>query len=166
MSEYITIPLSKTGKHAGKYEVIVSIEDADLADLNWNVMLSDNTHYAQRRTTRKSIILMHRAVLERKIGRPLKKGEIPDHINSDGWDNRRENLRIATHSQNMANMKNQKNKSGYRGVYFHELSGLWRAEFSFEKKRYYIGYFKTREEAYEARNEKARELHKEYGKYE
>lgn len=80
MSDYITIPLSKTGKHAGLYEAIVSSEDTDLVQLNWNVQISVKslTKYASRsyKTNGKSMnIPLHRMIMERKLDRPLEKGE-------------------------------------------------------------------------------------------
>jgi hypothetical protein len=68
-----------------------------------------------------------------------------DHINRNRSDNRFANLRLANRSQNLVNSKTYTNNtSGFRGVSFHRASGLWKAVAC----DHYLGYFKTKEEAY------------------
>jgi hypothetical protein len=69
-----------------------------------------------------------------------------DHINGDKQDNRWVNLRLASKSQNMANVPWKGNQSGFKGVTLHKQSGLWMARC---RKRFF-GYFRTAEEASEA----------------
>jgi len=57
-------------------------------------------------------ILMHRLIM----GLERKDGKIIDHINGDGLDNRKANLRIATNQQNVGNMKKWRGKHRYKGV--------------------------------------------------
>lgn len=65
-----------------------------------------------------------------------------DHINGDGTDNRRNNLRIATPSQNMANTgKHSHNKSGYKGVSKRKDRDKWRAQITKDRKVYWLGDF-------------------------
>jgi HNH endonuclease/AP2 domain len=89
------------------------------------------------------------------------KGKVVDHINGNGLDNRRENLRICTHVENMNNMhkKNCGKYSDFRGVSFHKPSNLWVSNIQVNNKRIHVGYFKTEEEAIEA-TKKAREIYK------
>lgn len=72
-------------------------------------------------------------------------GELPkqiDHINRNGLDNRIENLRIATNSQNMMNRKKFKNNSsGVTGVSWHKNQDKWFVYVDANKKRKNIGYF-------------------------
>lgn len=85
-----------------------------------------------------------------------------DHINRNGLDNREENLRWATRSQNMANgTKLKVNTSGYRGVskYLRSKSNPWRAYCTKNKKVRHIGYFSTAEEAAKAYDKVAKEVH-------
>jgi len=86
-----------------------------------------------------------------------------DHINGDKSDNRIENLRDATHCQNMMNIgKRSLNRSGYKGVSFHKKSNKWIAQIKQNKKHFYLGLFENPKEAYEAYCSKASELHGKY----
>jgi hypothetical protein len=86
-----------------------------------------------------------------------------DHVNENGTDNRRCNLRPATRSQNAANRgKPSNNTSGYKGVVRDKKR--WRAEIRRTDKAYHIGCFDTPEEAAMAYDIKARELFGEYAK--
>ncbi|EHM45250.1 HNH endonuclease [Escherichia coli] len=84
---------------------------------------------------------------------------ILDHINRVRTDNRIENLRKATHSQNMQNRKMQSNnKSGFRGVSWDERYGKWRARIKVSGKIISLGYHPTAEKASIA-FEQARKIH-------
>ena len=104
---------------------------------------------------------MHRVVLQRVVGRPLTRDDIVDHINHNGLDNRRPNLRLATRSQNAANLgPYANNTSGYKGVDFNR--GKWRARIREGGVRYFLGYFETAEDAARAYDTKAHELFGEF----
>jgi HNH endonuclease/AP2 domain len=63
-----------------------------------------------------------------------------DHISGDQADNRIENLREATASQNLANARKDKdNTSGYKGVYYEPATGKWRAQIMVEGKQIRLG---------------------------
>lgn len=71
-----------------------------------------------------------------------------DHINGDGLDNTRANLRPATKAQNNANsVIHSHNTSGYKGVSLHLATGLWRAYVGGSRDREWLGYFRSPEEA-------------------
>jgi hypothetical protein len=90
-------------------------------------------------------------------------GEIIDHINHDTLDNRRQNLRKCTGTQNKTNSKiYRNNKSGFKGVHWHKRDGTWGASIGYNGKQIHIGYFATLEEAARAYNETARQLHGEF----
>jgi hypothetical protein len=91
-----------------------------------------------------------------------KKGIVVTHINGDGLDNRKQNLRLCSMSQakSMQKGKMSNNRSGYRGV---SDSGpaykkKWRAELNYNGKRYRLGNFYDKEEAARAYDKKAYEL--------
>lgn len=90
-----------------------------------------STGYARRRVRKcekESSRLMHRVILNAPPGMEV------DHINGDGLDNRRCNLRLATPSQNTANCKRPiTNKTGFRGVYPHRAK--YRAKLSVSGRR-------------------------------
>lgn len=174
MSDYTTIPLSKTGKHKDKYRAVVSDEDKDLAELNWSVHIRENgkRHYAIRALysngKKFADVLLHRVILERMIA-PLKleKCEDVDHIDGNGLNNARSNLRLATRSQNQANRGMSKNnKSGYKGVCYDKKGNKWTASIGHKGKRYAIGRYNTPEEAHEAYKAKAKELFGEFSRFE
>jgi len=107
----------------------------------------------RRRTTLK----MHRLVVD------TPKGMSTDHINGDGLDNRKQNLRICTHAENQRNRGPQKNnKSGFKGVYWQKNRKTWYARIQHNKKLLYLGCFKDKKEAAKAYDRKAIELHGEF----
>lgn len=77
-----------------------------------------------------------------------RSGFTIDHVNRNPLDNRRENLRWATRSQNMAN-RGMPNKSGFRGIRPKNRSS-WQARIRFQGHNVYLGTFKTKQEAAEA----------------
>jgi len=158
----IEIELSKKGPKRGKYRAIVSDEDADLRYLNWAVTTkeTDNTQYARKSNGPGRQIYLHAVVAERSYG-PRPKGSTIDHINRNGLDNRRENLRYVSLAINRINSKLARNNlSGIPGVYYDEksprLKNRWRAFFSINGKKTTLGHFKEKEEAVNARLEAER----------
>lgn len=79
-----------------------------------------------------------------------------DHVNGDGLDNRRANLRPATRSQNMANRRKGSGASRFKGVYIH-APGRWKAQIRIGGKHTYLGLFDREEDAAMAYDERARE---------
>jgi len=94
-------------------------------------------------------IYMHRLVTQtynRKIN--------IDHINHCTSDNRKENLRACSMSQNQMNKKKQiNNTSGYTGVQWYKSRNKWRAVIEVNKKVHHLGYFDKKEDAIKARKE-------------
>ena len=96
-------------------------------------------------------------------------GEVPeqlDHINGDLLDNRIENLRAVTHSQNCMNRKMRKNStSGIKGVHWNSKKEKWVACVGLNYKSYGAGEFDTKEEPAAAVAKLREKLHGEYAKH-
>lgn len=91
------------------------------------------------------------------------KGFVVDHINGNGLDNRRENLRISTQAQNLWNAKKHKDSSSiYKGVSKRRNDTNWSARIMKNGKAQHIGMFTTETEAASAYNRVAKELFGEF----
>lgn len=104
---------------------------------------------------------VHRVIWALENGRdPV--GDI-DHIDGCRTNNRLENLREATRSQNRANTgANANNKSGLKGVHWHKGSKGWRAVITKNRKLHYLGQYSTPEAAHEAYIEACHRLNGEF----
>lgn len=160
MPKMKTIPLTK-----GQVATVSDI-DRDLADIQWHARLRGNVWYAARHirgTFGQKSLWMHRVILERMISRTLRANEQTDHINGNGLDNRRENLRICTPAQNRCNRgKTKANKSGYKGVCWDEKRSKWESIIRVSGKAIHLGRFSTAEEAARAYDDAATKLHGEF----
>lgn len=86
-----------------------------------------------------------------------------DHADRNKLNNCRQNLRLASGSQNKANVGiSTRNSSGYKGVSWDNRSNKWRAQISYQNKLIYLGLYLTKEEAFEIRKTKALELFGEF----
>lgn len=117
-----------------------------LRGYHWYVMAS--TGYVATRIgvgVGSRTILLHRLLLGLSHGDP-RRG---DHINGVILDNRRPNLRIVTHAQNVAHqaVRNGKGTSPYRGVSYNRARSSWVAYSSIGGRRKALGYFSTEREA-------------------
>lgn len=91
-------------------------------------------------------VQLHRLLLGLEHGDP-REG---DHVNRDTLDNRRSNLRIATHAQNMQNVARSGNRgssSRYRGVGWSKPHRKWKAQAQIGGRKYYLGLFDEEDEA-------------------
>lgn len=88
-----------------------------------------------------------------------------DHINCDPEDNRLENLRDVTPSQNLCNRgKTIANTSGYKGVFLDKRNGKWTAAIKFGGKYRHLGKFSDPEAAHAAYARASKRLHGQYGR--
>jgi hypothetical protein len=148
-----------------KFAIVDEI-DNDLGDINWLC-----SSYAMRYTSRKGgqkqkIIHMHTIILERKLGRKLRRGEFPDHRDLDRLNNTRRNLRVATRQQNNCNRSTYvfKKSSSYKGVSWFKRDKNWMAYIKHNGKRFYLGYFSDEILAAKAYDEAARLYFGDYAK--
>ena len=103
----------------------------------------------------------HRVIWEQANG-PIPAGMHIDHINGCRADNRLENLRLTTPSQNGQNKRkaqSNNHSSGMLGAYLHKPSGRWYSRIHVEGKSRSLGYFATAIEAHSAYVNAKREFH-------
>ena len=132
-----------------------------LSLLSWRAKPSRNTFYAIADTKEgakdRKVIRMHRLIL----GAP--PGIQVDHENGNGLDNRRSNLRFATHAENMHNKPlSIRNTSGYKGVGWSQREGKWRSRLILGSRELHLGYFNDVVEAARAWDEAAMIHHGEF----
>lgn len=132
---------------------VAIVDDEDYEYLNqwkWHTQKIGNVFYAMRRFRTSNGLghsYMHRLVAARS---GLESSV--DHVNRNGLDNRRSNLRPATNKQNQENMKvPSDNKSGHKGVSYCRTRHHWRACIGHNNKVISLGRFDTLEEAIAAR---------------
>ncbi len=100
---------------------------------------------------------MHRFILNTTI-------EI-DYINGNPLDNRKTNLRLCSHAENMCNMsKHTDNKSGYKGVFWSKRSNKYQVQIMVRGKKIHLGLFTDLQEAAKAYNIAALEYFNKFSK--
>ena len=137
-----------------------AIVDDDKYDLLSQWKWYELNGYAVRgvwKNKKTKLIRMHRLILNTPAGFDT------DHVNGDRFDNRIENLRVATRSQNIMNTIIRKdNTSGFKGVTWHKCKKKWVSHIGFKKEFIHLGYFTDKIEAAKAYDSKAKELHGEF----
>lgn len=129
--------------------MLVSAEDLDLilkVTGSFKTHPKSQTFYIRLKGTKTAYA--HRVIAERMVGRKLQFHEKVDHINGNGTDNRRENLRVVSHSDNLMNRDGWRNSSSkYKGVTFYKRDGNWQAKICPHGKTIHLGYFDDEDEA-------------------
>lgn len=135
------IPLTQ-----GKVALVDDEDFERLSQWKWYARKDGSTLYAVRNAPgpERGTILMHREVL----------GDVPgemdiDHVDGDGLNNQKANLRIITHRQNCQNLHIQKS-SKYPGVCWHKRARKWQAQVGIDGKIKYLGLYETENDAFEA----------------
>jgi HNH endonuclease len=145
------IPLTK-----GKYAIVDAEDYPALAQYKWHAQLSKNGSvcYACRNSGRKTL-MMHREIMK------PPKGMVVDHINHNGANNRRRNLRVCTQAQNTQNKRTwSTGKSRFRGV--SRQGDKWQAAVRYQGQMYYAGVYDDEVAAAKARDRKALALAGEF----
>ena len=143
------------------YKTLVDDEDYDyLNQWNWfylKAFRSSDKFYAKANfvlNSKPKQLFLHRLIMNAPRHLDI------DHINRNGLDNRKCNLRLCTTSQNCANKTAFNKWSEYKGIMKHRKA--WVAAITVNNNRIYLGSFKTEIEAARAYNEKAKEFYGEF----
>ena len=139
------------------------VDDEDYAAVSSHSWCADVVHqslvYAQSRLGNKTQRLLRFVLV-------IQDGAVHvDHINGNGLDCRKKNLRVCTVMQNHFNMKvHADSTTGYTGVSFNRAVGKYESYINKDGRRTHLGYFTSKEEAKEARDSMAIVLHKEFAR--
>ena len=163
MEDIIKIPLASR-KNPGLFAIVDSSDFELVSAYSWFPRKNYHTFYVQHSPSRtlpgeRRPVLMHRLLLGLGPG-----DQTVDHINGNGLDNRRENLRLCSDSTNQANRHRlvPNASSRYRGVTWHAALGKWQAHIKVMGRSIYLGVFASEEEAALAYNHAAVAHFREY----
>jgi len=151
------------------FPVLVDEEDIPyIQAIKWWIdgyaLLYKGNHYFksnERIDTVKHTRLLHRFIMKCKYG----DGKVVDHIDGNTLDCRKQNLRITDRKGNQRNCKTPKNNtSGYKGVGWHKVRGMWRAYIRDGDHEKHIGHFLDKKDAAIAYNNEAIRLYGQFAR--
>jgi hypothetical protein len=142
----------------GEYAIVDAEDEAAAARNHWHAHAGRHGTFYARRTRRTGDVADAPHYLHQLI---LGCAWV-DHINGDGLDNRRTNLRPCTRAQNMHNQRKRRGVSQFKGVYWHTSGRKWKAQITESGHRRSLGYHPSEESAARAYDAAARRLFGEY----
>ena len=152
-------------KYGDHYAIIDDDDYAKVKDFNWVLDLRRNSRKYARASYRVGVNkfkyhYLHRLVMNAPSGLQV------DHIDNDGLNNSKTNLRIASHRQNLQNREKPiSNTSRYKGVYLYktgQFAGRYSVQVIVDNKRIWGGYFDTIKDAAIRYNELAAKHHGQF----
>jgi len=148
-----------TPKHPNKFALVDNEDYESALQYKWYVVKNGNYFYAYAnrklgKDKKHHTLHMHRVIMG------LRDDKIQiDHINRNGLDNRKSNLRLCNMSQNMMNSRPMKNRlSKYKGVSWHSLTKKWRVRVCLHGNLIEVGLYSNEEKAAAAYNKEAKRL--------
>ncbi len=145
------IPLTR-----GLFALVDAEDYAQLSRFQWFAEGGPRTYYAVRKENGKSI-KMHRQILN------APDNLVVDHIDHNGLNNRKSNLRLATFTQNCQNQRRiSHGTSKYKGVHWNKRLKKWAAQITCDKKTHHLGYFTNEIDAAKAYDRAAKKYHREF----
>lgn len=141
----------------GKFAIVDSVDFEYLNQYRWHAKMGGHTFYAARKAIiagRERTVNMHRLIMN------APRGIFIDHINHNGLDNRRQNLRFATAQQNSWNnsVRRPRGSSRYKGVSWNRNKRRWYATICVDGRNKFLGSFKDETEAARIYDEAAKKF--------
>lgn len=146
---------------------VALVDDADFERLNqfkWFAAFGGGIEFYAKRMTiiegKRKVLRMHRVILG-LMDNPI----CCDHIDGNGLNNQRNNLRLCTRQENNRNVSSRRDSiSKYKGVSSYKKSKKWRSFISVDGKYIHLGYFHSEKDAALAHNEAALKYHGEFAR--
>lgn len=150
------LPLSQ-----GKFALVDDQDYRNLSKWKWTFQppcyAKRVVFFGRNQKPQSKSILLHRVIMN------PQKGTVVDHIDGNGLNNQRSNLRIATHAQNHQNTGIMStNTSGYKNISWSKQHNKWRVRFMANKKEIHIGRFDRIGDAVKAYNKAVSKYHGEF----
>lgn len=147
------IPLTKN-----RFAIVDEADYERLSRFKWCVSCTGRKKLYACRMEGRRVVKMHREIM-----RPAR-GLVVDHIDGNGLNNCRANLRVCTYSQNLCNRQKYRGTTPYKGVFYRKDRDKYYARISFAGRKHYLGLYDDPVEAARAYDRKARELHGPYAR--
>lgn len=148
------------------------VDDTDFEFLNqwrWHFKKSKSTGYAVRKQYlfTKNGKEHYRVIYMARLIMGTPDNLLCDHIDGNGLNNQKTNLRNCTKSQNLQNRGPQSNNSsGHKNVYWHRQDSMWRVFFTRHGKKHEVGLFHDIEDAVAARDKAVFEVNGDFARTE